>query len=704
LSTAPTKRERPFLGHAIENGKVRFSSVSQIKIFDPKSDGCNRKWAFQYKFGKKPAKTSVLTAGIDHAEKLEHYLKTGEDVLPPVLQAAKDFFPQPGSDLEVEEPLGTDIVQAIRFREAFLKSGQLVNPYLDQINKFAGLTAAGIPIEGAADFRHRRGEYIGPDGDLRRENQDIRVVEIGDLKAVGRIYPHTIMRGKNAGMVLQSYVKTHAEVCEDTQMLGYARHAVNKYPDMTHARLSHIYANKEKREAAKRTGLISVATIIERWSNIENIARKMESVATASRIEDVEPNINACDSFMHVDPADPTGKKMLKGCPHRYYCPLSVSQTAQTMLGTYKESVMSLFDAPVVSSPVVAPPVPPPVFDAAAHAAAVAAEKARLLAEDAPVSLGFCAKCGTSLSTANALKLPSGDVKHIGCAAAVVAPPVPTPAPVAPPLPIAVNPPDQPKMPGLLDAADPVSAEEIAQITDPTLKAKVEQHAREHAERAAAEAAKAEAEKVAAGTSSWCPGSNLKIVVDTTIAMSGYNCSCAKHYTMKQLKPIKEGEQFVSVLPRHKLPKKDAAATTEAVTPAQTMAQLVFETPFPPTQVVPPAPAAPLPASAAVSLPATVTYGSAPGTTAQTAVQAHTDGGEGPGSAFVAPPPPMMEHKTPVAERVPSSQVGVEVYRARMHDGQLLSIIAPSLIAALDLAQIVGHVDSIERLPGLVIA
>ena len=681
-------KKRPYLGHAVEKKKLRFASVTQIKQFDPLDEGgCPRKWAFQYVFGKKLKKTGALETGIDRAEILEHYLTTGEDVLPPDMQPAKRFFPVPGPDLECERALG-DMPVAISLRERWLKTDpNNVNYRLQlatEMKLAAGITAYDVPIDGAADVRHRRQTWVDRNGILQQEMPGTYVACIEDLKMVSRIYPHKVMKGQYAGQTLQAYTKTDAEVCDDTQMVIYARHAIDHYIGMTHARLNLIYGNKNKREADKRGGLISVEQILQKFDRIENVVADMEKVATADKIEDVEPNTSACDAFVHVDPSDPEGKKVLKGCGHRYYCPLSTAQFAQNMISVHKESAMSLFDqAPEAAPPPPAPAAPTAPHDPLAYQASVEEAKKKFAAEEqqhtAPVTaLGFCPKCGTPLSTANASKLPNGDVKHIGCAA--------TAAPPPPASPIAVNPPDRPAIPSMLEAAAPVPPQEIAQITDPVLKANVEEHARQHAERAAAEA---EAERAAKLTSSvWCATSATKIIISTECAVAGkWTCQCGRSWSLSKLKPIKEGEHHVSVIPRHKPHGMETAAPPVPEVPEKKITIRVAEE----TPPAPPAPPAPIEAAAPPAPPVPTTVVN------NVLVQS---GRTSYAEANVANPPRPGNgngHKI-VVENAETS-----LYRVVTENGVQLSVIAPTMMEALNMAQahlVEDAVEAIEHLYG----
>jgi hypothetical protein len=739
------KKERPFLGRAIVDGKIRYTSVSQIKLFDPSSEGCPRKWHYAYKQAKKLARTGSQTGGSDFAEKLEHFETTGEDVLPPVLQPAKKFFPVPGADLECEKPLG-DIEKAVGLRDAFLKRPPGAWPQLliAEIQKFAGLTAANVPVDGAADVRHIRGEFIDSDGILKREPAGAVVAEIVDLKTTSRIFPQKILSGPNAGTMIQSYVKTDAEVCADVQMIGYGRHAVDLYPGLTHVRLSHVYANTTKREAVKRTGIISVEQVLRRWEPVENVVREMETVATIDRVEDVLANTSACDSYTHVDPNDPTGKKVLKGCGHRYYCPLHITQVVNNMLSPYKESAMSLFDhVPGAITPPAVPTAvapPPPPLDDAAHAAAVALERDRLLAQmsatpvapPVPVASTAPAAPMASLDEAKAtlVRFKDGTLqydkevgrvisresdgglkfrvataaekagyllweslgfpKDVASDTVVPAPAVPTRdvAPSTPTLPISVSPPDAPPAPSLLDAAAALPPEEIALIVDPALKARVEEHARQHAERALEEAAMEEAAKVAAGTSVWCPGGSQKIAVTSDIAVGGYTCQCGKHWSLKALKATKEGEQYVADIARHKPVKKEGseeltAAAVPAVPAAPAVSVAVASSVTAP--VVPIAPAVP----AAPVIPA------APLAVAPLPPTVHTNGHAKNGA---------VEHTTSSTVQVRANVM----FRVTLGSRKAISVIAPTMAVALVLAegyvaQVGDSVLGIETLVGDVV-
>ncbi len=383
MTNPPEKKEKAHLGYAVRDGVIRFLSVSQITTFDASQEGgCQRRWGFQKLFGKKEPSSESQDAGKEYAASLEHYLTTGEDILVPVLRAGKHLFPKPGPDLECErELLGDDPVKAIETKTALLM-------------------AAGIPITGAADVRHRRGVYVDFDGLVRREDPGMLVAEIDDLKTTSRISNHTDSKGK----VQKGYAKTIEQILVHPQMVGYGVHAANLYPEITHVRLGHIYCQtKHGYAAVKRHSLLPVEEVRRRWERVEAVVREMKDMARVKRPEDIPYNLKACNSYN-------------KECPHMSYCDRPNAGVADLFqlraqraapVASKGEPMSGLFaslgqpQTPAASNGVATPPLPtgglfggavpaaPPIPVAPAQsdaerAAIVAAERARLEAEDAP--------------------------------------------------------------------------------------------------------------------------------------------------------------------------------------------------------------------------------------------------------------------------------------------------------------------------------
>lgn len=580
----PRQKKRVYLGHSILNGKFRYTSVTQIKMFDPSIEGgCPRKWFFAYVQGKKELKTDAQDEGAGLAEILEYYYKTGEDVLPPILQEAKKFFPTPGLDLEVEKPLGIDIKRAVELRDSVLNGSTLNQSH--EIKRLAGLTALDIPLDGAADWRHRRGTYIDKDGALQKEAPGMRVVAIGDLKSTKQIdsfftRKKTLMRG---------YAKTDSEVCDDHQMVGYGQHAVDLYSDTTHVRLEHVYAQKKKFASAIRGGLVTVDEVVRRWKRTEDVVRQMEQTTTATRVEDVQPNTNACDDFVHL--VDPILKIYRQGCAHRLYCPLSQSQQVSNLLGK-ENSGMSLFDTVPASNGVSALPPPPPAppappVDAATYTAQVELEKVKIKIQSGILSLDGSGHVfdRTGADAGGYIMRPPTEIESVAFKAFG-----------------AINAPDAPKNVPMLQAAAPMPLEEIAQIGDKAARARAEDHAKAHAEIAAVEMANAPAPKTKVA---WCPGGEQPIVLTMEMAVlkKPIVCECGKVISISKPEKQEDGS-FKFTTPKHKVPKAKEAATVELVNSsgASHVFTPVMVMPPPPPVVAPPPP--PAPAMAAPMPPA----------------------------------------------------------------------------------------------------
>lgn len=648
------EKKRPFLGRAILNGRVRFSSVSQIVMYDPSMDGgCPRRWAFAYKWGKKETKTDAQKKGSEeYATSLERYLKTGEDALVPVLRAAKHLFPKPGLDLDVEKPLG-DMVRAIQLREALLNRppGSWPELLVGEIERAAGLIAAGVPIDGAADFRHRRGKYIDSDGALRDEQSGLLVVEIGDLKTTSRINDHTT-RSKR---IERGYAKTVEQVLAHPQMVGYGVHAANIHPDATHVRLSHVYAQtKHGFAAAKRTGLITVEEVRRRWLRVEGVVREMVDVAaTADKPERVPVNVDSCFAYnrecIHAPYCDRPERTVMDMLQIR---PRGERNMGNGLFDTLAQSghsngaaappQMGLFAPPPPPASAVPPPPapsppPPPVMGDAERAAQIDAEKKRLLGTDTNTDPGTGIKifrehgngqreplndaarvaaqrrhplegidgytvgqgCNGRGYYANQKGQGFIDVEagHVHTPACAIASPAPPPPPIAIPHIGAVNPADGPARDSVVEST-PLSAEAIAAIVDPEVRARAEEHARAHAARAAAEAALQPAAE--AKTTGRCPGAKQTIAT-TPALVNDKKIDCPVCGKSVKLKKTDFSADFATAtVPGHMMAQREGASASGASPqpPAPPTAP-VAAAPPPPSIPAPPTPPPAAPVAAA---------------------------------------------------------------------------------------------------------
>ena len=584
IYTSAKKRIRPNVGHSVVNGKLRVLSVSQIVTYDKNQvGGCPRKWAFDKLFGKKEPQKSWQADGVDFASNLEHYLKTGENTLLPVLQEGKKFFPTPGPDLEVEEPLYRDLVKAVALRDAFLAGTVSSEDVSREMIAYGPLTARGIPLDGAPDYRHRRGEWIDSDGILRREASGTNVVYIGDLKTTNQIDNHKTRTGK----ITLGHAKTNAEVCAHPQMVGYGKHAITVYPELTHTRLHHVYCSTGKKGAAIRGGLISKSETQDRWGLLEeNVVAKMEQTATATKIEDIEPNLDACHVY--------------GGCGHMMYCPKTEDQAFQNLFSTptntenSKESGMSLFNQLAQhTNTEMPPPAPEPLISVADYDAQVAAAKQKLLAEEdaktppapeaprAQVSSAgkiiavieciagtqYLVDCGDGHRPYAMVYIGPSKDKHFfkdtkggkatletGDTVQEILADKPSGTSNG------VSPPDAPKDQDLFHAAAPLSQETIDAIADPELKDKAQRHREAHL--AAASASAVEKPKKASGRCN--DGLPLKVSLSQQQAISRKvacpQCGVAKAIPKKDI----EADATTWIFPVHNRPKGEEVTVAPA--------------------------------------------------------------------------------------------------------------------------------------------
>lgn len=574
---------RPYVGRAIQDGKIRFTSISQIVMFDPEMDGgCERRWAYAYIFGKKEKKTEAQLRGSEeYAKQLEEYLKTGVDTLGPVLRAAKHLFPKPGQDLDVEQRLG-DLGEAVRQRDLYLAERDPAKRALIgiEIARAARIVANLVPVDGAPDFRHRRGQYVDAEGNVRDEEYGTLVGEIGDLKSTARINDYVSKKGE--GKLYRGYAKTAEQVMAHPQMVCYGKHAADLYEGITHVRLSHIYAQtKNGYAAAKRTGLITVDEVRARWRKVEGVVTDMEQLtASATKPEDFPPNENSCRAYGRL-------------CTHDAYCnrPLRTigvvfgedndtgedAMTDNGMFGSVQNGVgaqqppavparedLGMFGSVSGGAPAPLPPpvaAPPPLTEEQRQR--IYQESLLKYQEQPPrpsVMFGDCGGCKQPMNNLNASRLQDGRVQHIGC-------PVNAPAALAIAVKVdigAVNPPDSPKVDPVASAA-PLPPEVIAQIQHPALKERAETHAALASARQAEEDAKtAPADRKSSGK---CPagGRQVQLTQADVANIKKYPCpDCGKKVSLKEV----AADYTHATLPGHIVPKPEEGAALPAVPPA----------------------------------------------------------------------------------------------------------------------------------------
>lgn len=227
---------------AVVDGELRHLSVSQLKDFAL----CERSWWFSRVMRLARKTTKGQATGTEGHAQLEHYLKTGEDVLGPVAAAGKHLLPEPGEGLLVELPLDAP-----------------------------ALTAAGVPFKGFIDLLNLRHSYDG-------------LVRITDHKFTSDI-------DKWAAKPDDLATTRHEH---GIQMIGYARYVSTRWQWAERLELEHIYfQTKGAKRAESRVVSVPAGDFRDEWKRVENLATQMKDVARARALDDVHPNWRACDKY-----------------------------------------------------------------------------------------------------------------------------------------------------------------------------------------------------------------------------------------------------------------------------------------------------------------------------------------------------------------------------------------------------------------------
>jgi hypothetical protein len=394
---------------AVYNGTINFLSVSSVTMFDPSQDGgCNRAWFFRYVEGiKKPENVQ----GVDIHKQIEHYYKTGEDVLTPIVRAGKHFMPARGEDLLIEHKI-------------------------DESSR--ALTARGIPFRLSIDLAHSRGTFIDSTGEVKQDRP--KTAEVIDWKSIADI---------------AKYAKRGPQLIDTIQMAGYGETIRRADPSLDYARLSHVYfQTRGRKHSEKRTALFLIETVKDRWQGVENVVDQMVDVAKEVDAMRVDPNWDSCGAY--------------GGCFYRERCPRSPDRVILDLFGKGKgmsllktlQAQTGLTGLPSQAAGTAPPPSPPPGFreaapasttpqlvqmstaantvptappgvqtpDMAARRAAIEAQMAALQMEEAaamnrtppaPIqpatSSPTCPLCLEPFTVQNVSRLPDGTLFHVGC-------------------------------------------------------------------------------------------------------------------------------------------------------------------------------------------------------------------------------------------------------------------------------------------------
>ncbi|MCP3060958.1 PD-(D/E)XK nuclease family protein [Myxococcus sp. K38C18041901] len=275
---------------AVDGGVLHFLSVSQLKQFSL----CPRRWYFAKVLRLPEPETKAQALGVEGHAQLEHYLRTGEDVLGDIARAGLHLLPTPGDDLLVEESFGTPPT----------------------------LSADGVPFVGHIDL-------INP-----------RRLADGVLRVTDHKFSSNVAR----------YAATPSQLVDAStesglQMVGYGVWAAlseARFPGVRVLELEHLYfQTRGARRAVSVMATVRVEDVTREWTQkVFPMVRSMSEVARATRAADVSPNFNACQKY--------------GGCPFKAQC-ISGERTMSLLNRFMPKSQASDTAAQL---PLVPPPVP----------------------------------------------------------------------------------------------------------------------------------------------------------------------------------------------------------------------------------------------------------------------------------------------------------------------------------------------------------
>lgn len=240
-------------------GELRYVSPSSVKKFDDrKPEGCRRRWAFKYVLGLPDDAGPAAKAGTASHARLEHWLKTGENVLTDVERVGAHLVgppPQSPDEVEYEIPLGD-------------------------------VKIAGVPVIGKIDRVNRSGRWVTPEG-----TEEPSPIEIQDHKFSGDPV---------------RWAKTGTELASDLAMNVYAagefRHQRGLGNNPQGFRLSHVYYGLKTRIAFKRTVVVPMTSVWDVLRSHEAIVSDMRDAARVRDPNDLPMNADACYAYRQPCP------------------------------------------------------------------------------------------------------------------------------------------------------------------------------------------------------------------------------------------------------------------------------------------------------------------------------------------------------------------------------------------------------------------
>lgn len=295
-----------FFGAAVQDGVIRFMSVSQLARINPNEDGgCLRKWWFRYGPLRLPEPQSEARArGVDYHSTTDHFLKTGENVLGRETRPMKPYLPAVMEHPEIRDGLLREWGLNDKPREP----GDMMHDPRGTL-----LYLADVPIVGYMDLVVP--EPFAKTSILQDDKGNPIVVQNPE---------HTIEIVDNKFYAdPEKYAVVSANIPNMSQMAGYGYWGLVRYEEVDYVRLSYLYARtdtKRKAMALKRSLLVPRDDLIRNWEGyFAGIVENAKSAAAETVEAKVPANLGpACEAF--------------GGCAFKGRCAAYNSQTPITRL------------------------------------------------------------------------------------------------------------------------------------------------------------------------------------------------------------------------------------------------------------------------------------------------------------------------------------------------------------------------------------
>lgn len=240
------------------NEPLHHLSPTQIQLFED----CARKWWFRHVLKLEIPVSKSQALGNEVHTQLEHYLKTGQDVLGEIAAPGRQFLPTHGSDLKVE--WGFDNRPRGKEKGSFQYQNSLLK--LDN-----------VPIEGYVDVLNFR---------------DSALPVVIDHKTTSAI---------------DKWALTAEELHSNTQAILYGKLALTLIPDAQRVKVRFLYFQTRGARKAEPRDVVLTRTDVD----VGVVAREMHipalrKIALETNFEVVHPNYESCHLY--------------NGCPYLNRC------------------------------------------------------------------------------------------------------------------------------------------------------------------------------------------------------------------------------------------------------------------------------------------------------------------------------------------------------------------------------------------------